>query len=348
MRKARSGVEGYDWEVVGKKGTRTKVPVPKLITSEDIFKNNADSVSNITEYLTLVIAEQLKNTSSDDAIGVLGNIGSFVLSNISSKLNTVTEEEKTKTDDQKMVIKLSRYIEKTENIVNIINVGIDNLDNVHKSIKEKRNRAINNIKSFLVTCGINEIKNKNNDTCHPKSYKDAFGVNLSELVVDRPLHKRETLNRKCYNGSVNITIASSASARDLGNLSIKYMEWVGVFGVVINKTVYTAGPGNFVNLKNSNVKTTNAKRCLNVHPCRYKNCKYYHDPVTNRKKYSNSRNFAISYVSQLLSNIKDSDDLLNNKTVRDIGFLRDLVQLGGIILIKAAEINELYFNNVKK
>jgi hypothetical protein len=50
---------------------------------------------------------------------------------------------------------------------------------------------------------------------------------------------------------------------------------------------------------------------------------------------------------QMLSSIKNSEDLTDNKNIRQPNFLRDLVQLGGTILIKAAQIKALHFSGQK-
>lgn len=366
------------WTVIGQKkktgsgifrapsGSNTNMPNvrvssidPKTLDMDKLFERESDYVFDTAGELTNIIVEKLANVSKEDSIDILGQLASFLISNMSDVLDGAVKDTKIVKDDQKIVIGLNGYIEKSGGVIENINNNMEKLNTSLKVIHEKKHESITNIKKFLVTCGIDEVKNAANDSTPPPtkattmlSYRDAFGSAASELVVEKPpvnvvnkMTKPRTL--MVDTGIVDISVPVVSDIKNTIGYTMSYLDYCKVFVIEMNGTVFTTGPGNFVNLKNSSGQTKHAKRCLNPQPCKYKNCKYYHDPCIVYDEYSTERNFALSYVIQLLSGIKNNTDLLENKSVRQPNYVRDLVQLGGIILLRAAQIKALYFCNRK-
>ena len=355
-----------------KKYKRLQDRRPEDITLEDVYnasvsnikeKNNAHVEKNTSELIAGAIFEQTKGLSEMDSLCALGKTLPFVIDNITTILNNNIQRINKIADDQKTVIALNTILKNMDQFQNSMNSSILSLNRCTDKMKTIKVRSIQNIKKFLLTCGINEIPpqkeytlcdEKSNKNTTPVStddikmtYASAINSSASDLVVEKtPVRIVNTINPRktviANTGLANIKIPVVTCIRDSGLYTLSYNSRFKVFTIRIDDTIFTAGPGVFVNLKNSKGKTKHAKRCLNPQPCTYKNCKYYHDPSTVSSNYNIERKFAISYAMQLLDSVKNNEDIQYNKHIRHHNFLRDLVQLGGIILIKAAQIKKLY------
>jgi hypothetical protein len=375
-----------EWTVVGQKkrgGTSqtstgkkyltphqvSKVKPVEDMTPEDVYYSNlnvtTEEKKDVSEYLMNIIIDQMKGMTPQESLDALGNVATFVVETMASILKNTTNKISDIKDDQKTVIALNGYLENTADMRSNIGTAIDVYDENVSIMNSLKKTSIENIQKFLTTCGIGEIPphhtiNEGNiytpDSIPVenirRSYASAIGETASDLVVEKPpvnIVNNITQPRTLMvdTGVVDINMPVISKVQDTVGFTLSYLDYCKVFVIRIGNSVFTTGPGDFVNLKNSNGKTKYAKRCLNPQPCQYRNCKYYHDPCIVYEDFNTERNFALSYALQLLSSVKNNTDIIENKSIRDPNFVRDLVQLGGIILIKAAQIKALYFAGKK-
>ena len=340
------------------------------LTSEDVYYANLNASQeekpDVSVYLMNTIVDQTKDMTPQESLDALGNIATFVVETMVSILKNATNEISDINDDQKTVIALNGYLENIADTRSNIGTAIDVYDENVSIMNSLKKTSIENIQKFLTTCGIDEIpvyrakkgeKIDTPDNVHVdslpvenirRSYASAIGATSSDLVVEKqPVNIVNNITQPrtlmVDTGIVDVNMPVVSNIQDTIGFTLSYLDYCKVFVIRMGNNVFTTGPGNFVNLKDSNGKTKHAKRCLNPQPCRYKNCKYYHDPCVVYEDFNDERNFALSYVLQMLGAVKNNTDLLENKSVRDPNFVRDLVQLGGIILIKAAQIKALHF-----
>ena len=346
---------------------KSKIKTIDDITPEDVYYANlnaqGDEKQDVSAYLMNTVVDQTKDMTTHESLETLGNVATFVLETMASILKTTTGKVSEIKDDQKTVIALNGYIENINESRLKIGTAIDMYDENFNVMNSLKKTSIENIQKFLTSCCIDEIP-----TYHAKkedktenvevesipaenirlSYASAIGATASDLVVEKqPVNIVNNITQPrtlmVDTGIVDVNMPVISKIQDTIGLTLSYLDYCKVFVIRMGNSVFTAGPGNFVNLKNSNGKTKHAKRCLNPQPCRYKNCKYYHDPCIVYEDFNVERNFALSYVMQMLDSVKSNEDLMENTSVRNPNFVRDLVQLGGIILIKAAQIKALYF-----
>lgn len=144
------------------------------------------------------------------------------------------------------------------------------------------------------------------------------------------------------NGPIKVMVVEDIS-KTIPN-TIQYSDVHGVFIVNIGGEVFTAGPGRFIvpdrRFNQDNHKTV---RCKFQGECTHSNCRWYHDPMMKGGDFI--RNFSVRMARTIIDNIKDDNDITNNPQLNDYNFFRDIVQLGSIILIKAAQIHEHYSKN---
>jgi len=299
-------------------------------------------------------------------LDALGNVATFVVETMVSIIKSATNKISDINDDQKTVIALNGYLENIADTRSNIGTAIDVYDENVSIMNSLKKTSIENIQKFLTMCGIDEIpsyrakKGEKIDTPDNvyvdslpvenirRSYASAIGAKSSDLAVEKqPVNIVNNITQPrtimVDTGIVDVNMPVVSDIQDTIGFTLSYLDYCRVSVIRMGNNVFTTGPGNFVNLKNSNGKTKHAKRCKNQQPCRNKHCDYYHDPCVTYEDFNDERNFALSYVLQMLGAVKNNTDLLENKSVRDPNFVRDLVQLGGIILIKAAQIKALHF-----
>jgi hypothetical protein len=369
------------WKVVGQKegeshpsNTRKYIKPPnralndkhvEVKTPEDVYYANlkvtpaeVSEVPDISEYLVKTIMDQTSDMTPHESLNTLSKIVMFAVETMTNIIKDATSKISNIGDDQKKVIALIDYLENISESRLKIGTTIGKYDKNVGIMNTLKKTSIENIKKFLTTCGIDEIpayrrekEEKIYDPSHGRSYASSIGATSSDLIVEKqPVVINNNVEQSTFlvnMGIVDVNMPVVLKMKEVRGFTLSYSKQCKVFVIRMGDTVFTAGPGDFVDLKNSNRKTKHAKRCLNPIPCQYKHCKYYHDPCTTGKGFNTDRNFAISYVLDMLRNVQDNDALLGNKFVRDPNFLRDLVQLGCILLGKAAQIQALYFKGKK-
>jgi hypothetical protein len=347
-------IEGRTWSTSKNKAIENTTP-------GDVYYANTGSRTNkcdmATDNILNAIAHTTKGLSEQERLKVLGNTVEFAINTISTIIYETKSDISNIDDHQKTVITLNTYLENfSETYTTISNAMLKYEENI-RSMELMKTIAIENIQKFLVICGISEIPS-NTDECNihvssildenKRSYASSIGATLSDLVVEtKCVNNNQYKTSMVDTGIVNINIPVISNINDIKEFTISYLD-KKMFVISIDGTVFTVGSGDFVDLKNTHDKTKHAKRCLNTQPCQYTYCKYYHDPSIMSSSSNYNRKFALSYVLQILGGVKDNVDILENKMIRNPTFVRDLVQLGGIILIKAAQIKSLYFkgNNI--
>lgn len=347
-------------------------PIDKM-TPDDIYYKNLNKI----DYLKNNITDQTKESSTQETLNILGNIVEFAINTMATIVEKATTDISDISDNQKTVIALNTYLENSDEIHVAINSALSTYHENTKGMYLMKKKAIDKIQTFLTTCGISEIPSYDGTNmkkrvihCHEtktktktktenittdiipvknimRSYASAIGlvdrgsaIEKQKAGIIKTISPHKTV--MVDTGIVSINMPIISKIQDSTEFTFSYIDYHKVFVTRIGNTVFTTGPGNFVNLKKSSGKTKHAKRCLNNQPCQYKKCKYYHDPCIMQNDFNTERNFELSYVMQILGAVKNPTDLLENKIIRDPNFVRDLVQLGGIILLKAAQIKELY------
>jgi hypothetical protein len=217
------------------------------------------------------------------------------------------------------------------------------------ALKKHRSVCVANIQQYLQACGWKciPIEKKKSNVVEKKSYASMINTPVeSSLVVQKLPVKVTKVNNTnltmIFADDVNMHMPICGSNGGMKEYTLTYDTSSKNSFIKMNGTVYTCGPSNFIEYKKGqSFRAEHAKRCHNA-PCKFSACKYYHDPMFTSNA-SQSRTFVMSYVNQLLREIKNNDDVLNNPNVRDKTFVRDLVQLAGTILFRASQIKTLYF-----
>jgi hypothetical protein len=338
------------WTIVGNK---CKFPVIKPMTVDDLYNSsfNVDEESPAQKAIALLLQES-KDTNS--TVKNLHSIISLALEQINSITKKKICEIKSTTDNQQTVLEIDKVMPITCDILLTLDTFYHNFKEHISNLRNKKKICLDKMQQFLKSCGFNSI-NKNATQKKSKTYASIAelsetldSLSESSLVIQKmPVQIISNIEQPQLmpvdTGIVDLLMPVSVSHQESMEHTLTYLTDANLMVIRMNGITYSAGPGVFIDYKKGQtMKAENAKRCHNS-PCRFKMCKYYHDPLTIKNTTSSPRTFVLSYVNQLLRDIKDNDDILNNTSIRRPDFVRDLVQLAGVILYRASQIRTMYF-----
>jgi hypothetical protein len=145
-------------------------------------------------------------------------------------------------------------------------------------------------------------------------------------------------------GIANLAVPLARQKSDVQPMSIKFAANLGVFLINLDGTTYSFCNGVFVSRPNNKTNdpklkadnTLYGKRCNPwIARCVGAECTYYHDPLTHTPGHT-SRNMGVHYVvSELISGVSTDADIIETARGRNKYIVEDIVQLAGMLLIKA-------------
>lgn len=145
--------------------------------------------------------------------------------------------------------------------------------------------------------------------------------------------------------AANLTVPLARQKADMLPMSIKFASDLGVFLINLDGKTYSFCNGMFVSrpsktgdskLRGPGDNTLYGKRCNpGVARCVGAECTYYHDPLSHANGHT-SRNMGVHYVvSELISGVSTDTDIIETAQGRNKYIVEDIVQLAGMLLIKA-------------
>lgn len=335
----------HGWITVGKKKNEKKM-LKQFINSapledihpSDIMKANDDNPLTIIQS---AIIDAISQVSPVESMDLILNTANFVLDIAISMVKEKTCVVSDIPSDQRKLIAIDGYTPSITDGCNKLKVQIANVENYISSMNTIRVASEQNIKRFLTSYSLDEIKDIPLESCtetENKSYASSIGCTISPLVTNRQSF------HKTNNNTTHIEMNKIANIEECREFTIHYLESHNTSVIKIDNTIFTAGSGEFVNRNLDGNKNKYAKRCSSL-PCKRTICKFYHDPITNTSIVSYNRVFALSYINQILSMIKNETDITKVRQIRNLNFVRDLVQLAGIILYRASQIKFKYLKS---
>jgi len=203
-----------------------------------------------------------------------------------------------------------------EKSLSVVNTEIEPINNKKTAIINKWYEIINSVENN------GENKHNKNNVIDDMIYDD------SNVAIDIGLTKID----------VPITLNSSK----VPPMNIMYNPKIKSFLINLGGDIYSFGTGKFISMRAYNGVIFYGRRCSleNNNQCSKKLCKYFHDPLTNTNKPHNERSMSIQYiVDDLLNPIATNQDIISiRNSSRNKNIVKDLVQLAGMILIKAMNI----------
>lgn len=325
-------------------------PLEKL-SPVDIFEANAEKIDPVNTLMNKFI-DSIHSMNPPDAMEAMTRLIANGLEILASMVAERSNTIKTIDDAQRRIIAIDGYVPTVQDHFTDIMCPIHEIEKHLTSMKEQKKESMETLEKFLATCGVGGVRqthqnNKNDEKGElcvvpsGRSYASAVGAVESPLVTDRPSEKADKKMFTYDSNIVDIELPFATNKGDCHPFTLNYLSSGNRIVLHLCGTVFTVGSVVFVHKRPAGVKNTDAMRCTNV-PCTRGDCTFYHDPEGGYNKKSDSRVFALGYAIQMLERVKDDNAVLTDPSIRSADFLRDLVQLAGALLIRAAQIKTMY------
>lgn len=151
-------------------------------------------------------------------------------------------------------------------------------------------------------------------------------------------------------GISDIKCPVASNPKDVALMAINYIPSLSTFVINLDGSLYSFGKGKFVSRRGKNESTLYGKRCNpRIMACKGASCTYYHDPLIFTSDSHAERNMAIPYITdELIKGIATDQDILSNTTYANNPFIvEDIVQLAGMLLLRAIAVKTIINNNPK-
>jgi hypothetical protein len=305
------------------------------ITPNDLLSVNQKSMGGIKE----LIATTVNSEDPGNRLSMLLSAAQESLRMISTILKEKGGELEAIDDNQKKVIFINGIIPVIEEGFVKIERSLSDIGHTKEHFVSTKDKSLTEISVFLKNCGLTiPIDEKKPTESNKATYADIIGSINSSLVVKK--QKKPVNHAMVTVGGVKMVNSNSQNAPEL---TLYFDKTVNRTCIKMLGSPYTVGSVIFIDGKNG-VKNIHSCRC-STNFCTFVNngCRYYHDPLANPLTGSDHRAFVLDYVkNQMLGKIKNDDDIANNKSIRSQNFVRDLEQLAGAIMFRAAQIKTQY------
>ena len=285
------------------------------------IKDNTDDVMSIIDF----IESKMDNNNNLHSIHKLSTIIDNLSEFVEYYTDRLLKDVKQSNDYQRSILDVNNCLNTVKKICNNRSSLTRNLHKHIISLETTKNELIN-----VSTSNLYSNNNNNKLTVNDSKQKIILPVNDVNIYIDDI-----TTDRK---------LRVISSNKELIYI-IEYDNKTKNYFINFNENKYTIAPANFIKNTDNNVRNINAKRCMNTPPCYNNNCNYYHDPsIDDSLKIYPIRNFSISYIHQIINTIKNDNISTNNNGIRtDNNYIRDIIQLGGSILVRGLLLDNTKF-----
>ena len=283
------------------------------------IKDNTDDVISIIDFIESKMDNNNNLRSIHKLSTIIDNLSEFV----EFYTDRLLKDIKQSNDYQRSILDVNNCLNTVKKICNDRSSLTRNLHKHILSLEKTKNELINVSKSNLYSK--NNILPVNDSKQNNILPVNDVNIYIDDITTDRKIRVINSKKELIY--------------------IIEYDIKTNNYFIKFNENKYTIAPANFIKNTDNNVRNINAKRCMNTPPCYNNNCNYYHDPsIDDSLKIYPIRNFSISYIHQIINTIKNDNISTHNNGIRtDKNYIRDIIQLGGSILVRGLLLDNTKF-----
>jgi hypothetical protein len=281
---------------------------------------------------------------SDEKLSYLSSIISKSLSKIDDivnkeKANCLTDtsggEKVTVRNLHELTASSNEVLNVLDSCLNKIRENISSVDAEKTKIIDGWNNIINGMNTQR-TQTVSPVPDSNNRIVtirQPFSYLNAAGKNVEKSDND---YLTAGIGKVAYTGTI---------VKGDNVVSIKFNKGKKCYVIKLDGRDYSFTDGAFIQRDRRNPTQTVIKYGKRCDPkrmrCNGATCTYYHDPLKTSQHGHTTRNLAMSYITEeLIKNVSD-DDYIANITGQNPYLVEDIVQLAGMLLLKAATVKKI-------
>lgn len=291
----------------------------------------------------------------EDQMVFLSKLVSKTLSLVNDIINTQKQsilDSMNTTGEKEGIRHFYDLIKESNTIKNSLEIDFNKMSENIVSVSSEKEKIISSWNNVIKSFSDNYTTPKVSPLLSPtKSFVDA---NNRTVTIRKPISYLESMNKeKKEPGPSNVVYAYTTLGKVLADgsldkndtsVSIKYNETKKYFVIRLNGHDYSFTDGSFIQRDKRNPVQTvvkYGKRCDSKRMlCNGSTCTYYHDPLKFSQHEHSSRNFAMSYITEeLIKNVSDEDYIANINTKNPF-IVEDIVQLAGMLLIKAMSVKK--------
>lgn len=279
----------------------------------------------------------------------------FVTSGVVSLLNLglqTIQQERTrvgKSENEKNIVRdLHEICTAGRGLVTAASTAVKTVTTTIDLYEAEKNRALNELKSFLATLDAERIEKEESLSSQKKALVGRYAavvsqdglrnIAASQNIVQRPI---DTVSIQLGDGYLTVPLARNIG--DIQPMSIKFTQDLGVFLINLDGKLYSFCDGSFTQrAPKSGDSTLFGKRCNpNIAHCAGATCTYYHDPLVHTNGHT-VRNMGVHYVvSELIGGVSTTKEIAETARSRNPYIVEDLVQLAGMLMIKAFMVKKM-------
>jgi hypothetical protein len=222
------------------------------------------------------------------------------------------------------------------------------INNAIESIEKKKLEILDGWNKFVQDLNEKEtVSDPNESTIQTKS--SSF---IGALEGGRHITTRNSTNLITASiGLIDIKCPVSNNPKDVPLMGIQYNPKLSCFVINLDGDLYSFGTGQFTYRKGKCVNgesTLYGKRCNpREMTCNGASCTYYHDPLKFSTHAHSTRNMAIPYIAEdLIKGIASDQEIVSNTSYEKNPFIvEDIVQLAGMLLLKAMSVKSIVKSN---
>lgn len=273
------------------------------------------------------------STNDIETIDILtNNVLEYFSSTIAGGSVKIDTVDKIKTMHN-LLINVNSFILQTKNT-------LTHLEKIKNIMEMKKECAVQQVESIIQYTNL-----KNNSFFNLSDDNIYRCVDLDSDDVEST--RKDSVERYVTIGGGRILIPQTSNIDKITPMRIEYLDKNKIFTINLNGRKYSFGDGNIVyknrcrNKHNLYGKYCNQSRdgCCDV------NCTYYHDPILCPNKTHSVRNMSVKYILEtLLKSVSCDNDMYKSHIEKNRFIVRDLVQLGGLLILKAAVLAEKHPN----
>jgi hypothetical protein len=245
----------------------------------------------------------------------------------------------------------SAFSKSMTDTVSVINDAVNSIEKQKKDILDGWNKFVQemNPQSSPSTKKTDTAKYNNTQLAQSStSFLNAFEGGKRTPTSSVP---RAIATKVITVGLEDIKCPTTTSTKDIPLMAIQYNTTLNTFLINLDGTVYSFGYGNFISRKTKNESTLYGKRCNpRSMTCKDAECTYFHDPLLFPTNSHSERNMAVSYITEdLIKSIgTDQDILANTLSTTNPFIVEDIVQLAGMLLLKALAVKKICIQSSSK
>jgi hypothetical protein len=343
------------------------VPIPTTVPEVAVAKPTWADISESADasHLLAIFKHELANCSSlKERLAFVTTVTSTIMSIGIDSIQAERERVGETKNEKSLVRDLHDICSAGRDLATSVTSDVRKVSSLIDTYEVEKNSALDELKNFLAAIGVADSKSPDQQKAVPKSgaaaslpipdapkkmqFDGRYSTAVSGGVTDASQSAQRSIDMVSVRlGTADLVLPLSRYRTDVQPMCIRFASDLGVFLINIDGTMYSFCNGTFISrAPKSGDNTLFGKRCNpSIARCAGADCTYYHDPLKRGGGHT-TRNMGVHYVvSELINGVASEKEILETARGRNKFIVEDIVQLAGMLLIKAFQVKKARDNS---